>query len=247
MANAQDKQAEFLHNQEIFDRAEVLWGWDTPAGEKRGLRRVESILEYLDPREGKHFLEIGCGKGWFTQRVKDCGAQITAFDIHEEFVNIARRRVPQTHVNFVVADSESLPFDSESFDGSYGAVILHHLPMETTLKELYRVLKPEGKIIYSEPNMLNPQIMVMKNIWWIGKRMGESPNETAFFKWQMMALLKRNGFKDIRVEPFDFLHPQTPRNLVSRMAKIGTMLEKIPLVREIAGSLDIRAVKRAST
>ncbi len=246
MKGVQDKQAEYLHNQTVFDNAEQFWGWATPAGEKRGLRRVEKILEYLQPCSGKHFLELGCGKGWFTQWLKDRGARVTAFDIQKEFVQVARGRISNPNVDFLVSDSEFLPFQSGTFDASYGAVVLHHLPMDTTLKELYRVLKPGAKIIFSEPNMLNPQIMLMKNIWWIGKRMGESPNETAFFKWQMKSLLKRHGFDEIRVQPFDFLHPMTPEAWIARVAKLGAILERMPLIREIAGSLDIRAVRSAN-
>ena len=243
MKPVQDKQAEFLHNQAVLENAEVFWGWGTPAGEKRGMRRIEKILEYLRPCEGKHFLELGCGKGWFTQRLKDCGARITAFDIQKEFVEVARKRVPDSRIDFLVADSEFLPFPRETFDASYGAVVLHHLPMETTLRELHRVLKPGAKIIFSEPNMLNPQLMVMKNIWWIGKRMGESPNETAFFKWQMKGMLERHGFFNIHVEPFDFLHPMTPIAWIQPVQRLGNLLEQTPFVREIAGSLDIRAVR----
>ena len=245
-AGTQDKQAEYLHNRGVFDRAEVFWGWGTPAGEKRGLRRVAMIRDHLQPAVGKHFLEIGCGKGWFTQWMQDCGARVTAFDIQQEFVAVARQRIAHAAVDFVVADSEHLPFAAETFDGSYGAVVLHHLPMETTLRELHRVLKPGGRIIFSEPNMLNPQIMLMKNIWWIGKRMGESPNETAFFKGQMRRLLGRGGFTDIRVEPFDFLHPSTPERFIPQVQRVGAMLEAVPGLREIAGSLDIRASKGVS-
>ena len=246
MKSVQDKKAEFLHNQRIFEKAEVFWGWGTPAGEKRGLRRVQKILEYLQPCAGKHFLELGCGQGWFTQHLRDSGARISAFDIQKAFVEIARKRIPDSHVDFFVADSEFLPFAGEIFDGSYGAVVLHHLPMETTLKELCRVLKPGAKIIFTEPNMLNPQLLVMKNIRWIGRRMGESPNETAFFKWQMRAVLKRHGFSDIQVEPFDFLHPMTPVSWIPKVQRMEGILERTPYIREIAGSLDIRAVRSSN-
>ncbi len=244
MVEVQDKQAEFEHNKSVFNRAELFWGWATPAGEKRGQRRADQFIEFLGPCRGKRFLEFGCGKGWFTQKLKDCGAQVAAFDIQTEFVQVARMRMPQRHLRFVVADSEFLPFADGSFDGAYGAAVLHHLPMASSMKELFRVLKPGGRISFAEPNMLNPQLLVMKNIWWIGKRMGESPNETAFFKWQMRGMLRRAGFADINVEPFDFLHPLTPPAMIPRVEKLGRLLEKTPLIREIAGSLDIRAMKR---
>ncbi len=246
MAGCQDKQAEFRHNQGIFQHAEVYWGWGTPAGQRRGSRRIQAFLEFLRPAPGEKFLEIGCGKGWFTERMAACGARITAFDIQREFVETARQRIPAGHMKFLVADGEFLPFRDGSFDGTYGAVVLHHLPIENVLRELHRVLKPGGRLIYAEPNMLNPQVWLMKNVGWIGRRMGESPNETAFFKGQIRRLLERFGFEDIQIKPFDFLHPQTPEFLMNAVEKTGLFLERVPLVKEIAGSLEIRAVKAAN-
>ena len=244
MSSVQDKQAEILHNRRIFDKAEVFWSWGgSVAGEKRGQRRIDSYLAYLEPRRGKHFLEYGCGMGWFTQKMGSNGVRITAFDIQREFVDVARGRAAQPDTSFLVTDSEFLPFQADTFDGIYGTSILHHIPMRTTLSEMRRVLKPGGKIIFSEPNMLNPQIMVMKNVRWIGKRMGESPNETAFFKWEIQKLFRENGFQNVCVRPYDFMHPNIPQRLIGHIESLGKFLEKIPLVREIGGSLDIRAVK----
>ena len=53
---------------------------------------------------------------------------------------------------------------------------MHHLNVKKALVEFYRVLKPGGTIYFTEPNMLNPIIAVQKNIPFIKKLMGDTPD-----------------------------------------------------------------------
>ncbi len=96
---------------------------------------------------------------------------------------------------------------------------------------------------FSEPNMMNPQIALEKNIRFIGKMLQNTPDETAFFRWSMTRMLQRVGFDDVSVTPFDFLHPIVPEPLINVTDRIGRLCERLPIVREIAGSLFIRALK----
>jgi hypothetical protein len=91
--------------------------------------------------------------------------------------------------------------------------------------------------------MLNPQIAIQKNIPWIKRKLGDSPDETAFFRWPLRRLLEQTGYRDVRIDPFDFLHPRTPVPLIGRVNTLGRFLEKVPVISELAGSLFIRAVK----
>ena len=112
----------------------------------------------------------------------------------------------------------------------------------SALREIRRVLKPGGTIYFTEPNMLNPQIAIQKNVPWIKRWLGDTPDETAFFRRPLRRLLERTGYRDVRVEPFDFLHPKTPAPLINSVAMLGGFLENLPVVSEFAGSLYIRAV-----
>jgi len=59
----------------------------------------------------------------------------------------------------------------------------------------------------------------------------------------MKKMLEEHGFANVRVAPFDFLHPSTPKALIPLVQKLGFIAEKTPLVREISGSLLITAHK----
>ena len=91
--------------------------------------------------------------------------------------------------------------------------------------------------------MLNPQIALQKNVSAIKKRLGDSPDETAFFRWSLFHMLENAGFREVKIQPFDFLHPKTPAAWIPAVESFGRRLERLPLLREIAGSLYIRALK----
>jgi hypothetical protein len=120
-----------------------------------------------------------------------------------------------------------------------GSSILHHLDLETALPRIFALLNPGGVMSFAEPNMLNPQVLFQKNVPWLKKRMGDSPDETALVRWRMHARLLKTGFQKVEVTPFDRLHPATPVALMRTVQSLGDILEKIPVMREFASSLHI--------
>lgn len=232
---------EIEHGKKIAEDAGRIWNWESAAGKRRWERRVRMLTSHITP--GMKVLELGCGTGYYTKELEKTGANITAIDISPDLLNAARSSIISDNVTFQIDNAYDMSFEDGVFDTVVGISVLHHLDMERALKEIYRVLKPGGTIRFSEPNMLNPQIAIQKNIPYIKERMGDSPDETAFFRWEINKLLLRFGFKDVSVIPFDFLHPAIPERIVSFFDRLGELLERAPIIREIAGSLYIKAAK----
>jgi len=218
-----------------------IWNWESPAGKLRWARRVKMIGGHLKP--GMTILELGCGTGSFTGELARSGADVIAIDVSPELLEIARANWSAPNVRYEIQNAYALTYSDATFDSIVGSSILHHLEIEEALREIYRVLKPGGTIYFTEPNMMNPQIAIQKNVPWIKRRLGDSPDETAFFRWSLRRLLEQTGYGDIQIEPFDFLHPKTPVPLIDPLNAIGRFLENMPVVSEFAGSLYIRAVK----
>ena len=234
-------QNEISHGRKLTELgAERVWGWGTPAGEVRAARRAEWIARAAMLQPGVRALEIGCGTGIFTEKFASTGADILAVDISEELLQQARARNLPPTVTFACTPFEDLSVD-QPFDAVIGSSILHHLDVDPSLSRIYSLLKPGGVACFSEPNMLNPQIMTQKNVTWIKEQLGDSPDETAFFRWQIVSLLRKTGFVGIQVTPMDWLHPLTHPAMIPTMNKIGVVLEKLLLIREFAGSLYIHA------
>jgi SAM-dependent methyltransferase len=206
------KGHELEHGRFLAPNAVEIWGWGTPAGRERAIRRTNLILEHARIRPGMNVLEFGCGTGLFSRKLAASGAN-------------------------VVGDIESLDFSANSFDAVVGSSVLHHVDFTKALTEAYRVLKSGGRVAFAEPNMLNPQIALQKNVPFIKRRLGDSPDETAFFRWTIRRTLEEIGFTDIFIKPHDFLHPAIPTSFIPFVKDCGNILEAIPIIREIAGSL----------
>ena len=218
-----------------------IWNWESPAGRLRWARRVKMLSGHLQP--GMSVLELGCGTGYFTRELARSGADIIAIDVSPELLETARVNCFAPNVRYELQNAYELRYPDAEFDSVVGSSVLHHLEIEAALREIYRVLKADGTIYFTEPNMLNPQIAIQKNVPWVKRKLGDSPDETAFFRWPLRRLLERTGYRDIRIDPFDFLHPKTPLPLVDRINRLGRFLENMPVISEFAGSLYIRAVK----
>jgi 2-polyprenyl-3-methyl-5-hydroxy-6-metoxy-1,4-benzoquinol methylase len=218
-----------------------VWNWESPAGRVRWRRRVRMLADHI--RFGMRVIELGCGTAYFTRELATTGAAITAIDISPELLEVARRQCPASNVTFEIQNAYALSYPDASFDSVVGSSVLHHLVIDQALTQIYRVLRSGGTIRFTEPNMLNPQIAVQKNVSVVKRRLGDSPDETAFFRWPLRHLLEKTGFRNIQITPFDFLHPQIPSRFIPVAQAIGNFLERTPLISEIAGSLYIRATK----
>ena len=218
-----------------------IWNWEGPAGKLRFARRVKMLSNHL--RAGMSVLELGCGTGYFTRELARSGADVVAVDVSPELLEIAKADCPAENVRYEIQNAWAMSYPDAHFDSVVGSSVLHHLEIKEALREIYRVLKVDGTIYFTEPNMLNPQIAIQKNIPWVKRNLGDSRDETAFFRWPLRRLLKGTGFRDVQIDPFDFLHPKTPFPLVNGLNAIGRFLENVPVVSEFAGSLYIRAVR----
>ena len=233
---------EIIHGSKLAEGdPELIWGWKTPAGKRRVQRRANLIAVSASLSPDKYVLEIGCGTGVFTGIFAQTGARIVAVDISGDLLEMARaKNLPLAQIQFLEKRFE----DCEAigpFDAIIGSSVLHHLDIKPALTTIFKLLKPGGVLSFAEPNMLNPQVALQKNISWIKKVMGDSPDETAFLRWRINELLYQAGFVDVQITPFDWLHPATPSTLINAVEKAGLFFEKVPLVREFAGSLYIFA------
>lgn len=241
---------ERAHFDQLADEVgEVWWGNSTPFGLERSAIRVRLLTALLDRLGEPRCLEIGAGRGTFTEAVLEARPQLhlTAIELSPRQVELAKSRLQRfPNLDFQTGDANRLPCADRSLDAVFGFSVLHHVDLEPVLAEIHRVLRPGGLIWFSEPNMLNPQVAVEKNVRVIGRWLQNSDDETAFVRYSLAKTLRRAGFDDVLVRPFDFLHPGLPAFLLAPMRLISPVLEKLPLLREISGSLEIVARVRAT-
>lgn len=112
----------------------------------------ESVLSL----NNKHILELGCGKAFITRKIATAGEGRTMVATEvDEIQHVLNTQVDDLpNVKFTLAGGECIPEADETFDVVFMFKSLHHVPLEgmdNTLKEIHRVLKPNGVAYISEP------------------------------------------------------------------------------------------------
>jgi 2-polyprenyl-3-methyl-5-hydroxy-6-metoxy-1,4-benzoquinol methylase len=235
-------EREIEHGQSLAaGDTELIWGWGTPAGRVRARRRATLIERGAMLGPHSHVLEIGCGTGMFTEIFARAGCSIIAVDISADLLkNADARKLPKDRVQFVNKGFEDCALGGP-FDAVIGSSVLHHLDLGLALTRIYELLRPNGIMSFAEPNMLNPQVLAERTLRSLFPYV--SPDETAFVRWTFRRRLESAGFKDIEIVPFDLLHPSVPEKLIRLVSGIGGIVERMPFLRELSGSLYIKAVR----
>jgi ubiquinone/menaquinone biosynthesis C-methylase UbiE len=110
------------------------------------------LIDRIDGTRSIRILDIGCGTGVFAKRIGQqfSQAEIWAVDLARGMLDHASRRSAECGlaVNWVQADSESLPLVDNSFDVITCANSFHHYPnQQQVVREMYRVLRPDGRLM----------------------------------------------------------------------------------------------------
>ena len=140
--------AEFIMGRAVTThvRGEDAYFDDLQTQRYRSHRHLPLWIAAMTP--GKTVLEIGSGVGLDTFTMARHGLQVTAVDLTEVAVKTARQRFERHQVpaDFLVADACHLPFPDNAFDYVNSFGVLHHAAdTETSIREVYRLLKPGGQ------------------------------------------------------------------------------------------------------
>jgi 2-polyprenyl-6-hydroxyphenyl methylase/3-demethylubiquinone-9 3-methyltransferase len=121
----------------------------------------------IDPH-GLRLLDVGCGGGALAEAFAEMGCRVTAIDASARSVDVARRHAARRalRIGWAVAQSESLPFDDESFEVVYlGDVLEHVADFDAAIDEAARVLVPGGLCVYDTVNRTRRSRLVMINLF----------------------------------------------------------------------------------
>ena len=134
-----------------------------PIGTKEYFDEVEArkyFVEYHIPGfaefecwRGKKVLEIGCGIGTDTINFARQGAHVTAVDLSEKSLEVARQRAKifgfQDRIQFIKVNAEELSASVpvEAYDLVYSFGVIHHTPRPgRVLEQIRKYTKPETSV-----------------------------------------------------------------------------------------------------
>ena len=190
--------------------------------------RTEFILNNL---KGNDILDIGCAghKGLVHQKIRSSGKRVIGLDIdHEEIVKLSR-----AGGDYTTADAEYLPFKNESFDTVVLGEIIEHFSCPTRLlEECYRVLRSNGPLCITTPNVYSIDRVLSYMV--TGKdTLGNPEHKVLYTPAVLISLLNRAGFRVI--------YYTTARKFTFR----GRLITwKLPVFEHLGGNLCIVAQKK---
>ncbi|MEO8455617.1 MAG: methyltransferase domain-containing protein [Sphingomicrobium sp.] len=127
-------------------------------------RTAGRMLELAGVREGDRLLDLGTGTGLLAQMAAQRGANAVGIDHSAGMIEQAQAEAHNASLGdrtqFLQMDAEALSFDDQTFDVSVSLFVLRHLPNPlAAVREVYRTLKPGGRLVVSvgaRPSPLRP-------------------------------------------------------------------------------------------
>ena len=106
---------------------------------------VEKLVQLLGIASNSKILDMGCGTGNYTYALQIMTDKIIGLDMSAGMLAQAKTKYPG--ISFVQSDVTNLPFESESFDGTFAIQVLHHIKeKERFLREAHRILRKQAPI-----------------------------------------------------------------------------------------------------
>jgi len=123
--------------------------WATRLETERHLRLIESMIL------SKDVLEIGCSSGSLAARMAPHAKNYIGTDISDKAIELAAsRRI--ANASFLCSDGHSIGLPAGSFDCVIVDALLHHMDLAVVLREIDRLLRPNGVLFFNEPLGTNP-------------------------------------------------------------------------------------------
>ncbi|WP_243290814.1 class I SAM-dependent methyltransferase [Bacillus sp. FJAT-47783] len=152
---------------------------------------VPFFQKYVE--NGSAVLDVACGDGYGSLKLAKNGYNVTATDISEKMIDLAKKSDKESNVHFIRGDMIHMPFE----DGQFDAVMVingiewteHPL---NALNELKRVVKEGGYLCAA---ILGPTAHPRKNSY--DRLYGRQAIMNTMMPWEFMSLSEENGWKII--------------------------------------------------
>jgi 2-polyprenyl-3-methyl-5-hydroxy-6-metoxy-1,4-benzoquinol methylase len=115
-------------------------------------RRVREYVISNVQKEANSILDVGCGNGWVAKEFLTKGKNVYSLDISITNPSKAIKLYPSKKHFGIAADSFHLPLNNASFDCVIASEIIEHvIDPAGFIKELFRALKKDGRLIITTP------------------------------------------------------------------------------------------------
>lgn len=122
------------------------------------------LVKELDIKPGDSVLDIGCGTGRLAAHVMNTIGEkgyYVGIDPSEYRIDIARQKINDSNISLELGTSKDLNrYADNAFDTVYLNFVFHHIPdKDVVLKEIHRILRPNGKLGIADPDKESPSVL----------------------------------------------------------------------------------------
>lgn len=196
--------------------------WEQKINNRETEKRIRIIFDGLLSGltlKNKKVLEVGCGLGYFSQKMSQKGAVVSGIDVGEQLVNITRKKVPNG--KFIVGSALEIPFKNNEFDTTLCTEVIEHTEdPKKAISELLRVTKVGGFIVLTTPNKVFKPLFDLLSFLKIRIYQG---NENWLGISEINKCIAKNKGKIIKERYFNFFYPTS----------ILDKFEKIDILRHL--------------
>jgi len=178
--------------------------------ENDGKGRVEFCANYIKSSMKfngvNRLIDVGCGRGTLAHFI-NLNVDLYGIDISENAIFEANKIY--NHVKQIDLDKDELPYDNDFFDIAVALDVLEHVydPL-AVINKLYRVLKNDGKLVLSTPNILYEKylkdfVRTRRFPKTSGDQFPYDGGHIHFFTYKdIYQLLEKSGFKTRAIGPY---------------------------------------------
>jgi len=227
---------------DLILKREIMDFWEKysheySTGSRTYNRKIKILKDRMEIKYNSLILDIGCGKTIAYDLARQ--NNIVCLDISEKMLKILKGEINKTcfngKIHLIRGDANLLPFKDETFDYVISITTFQYIPnLSLLIKEIKRVLKKHGSIGITIPNPTSPY-NIFKIIF--GNKI-LYPKRTIGLDRKIIQQLLNEGFRDVEIVRTVFF-PSTPKILHHFYSSVEKLLEKIPLVKNLAVSLII--------
>lgn len=228
--------------------------------------KVLSIVSKIIPKKVKAFGDIGCGTGTFTKLFVEKANTVIGVDISRTMLRVAGKC---NALHTVQGDAVHLPLNDNIFDVVLCIDTLHHLPnLRDAMQELKRITCKDGLICIMEPNhnwAHNFRCAILRAMRkMIEKVKPEMSYEISLFLEKqhltrgdleqlesqiplqhLENLISEAGLVNCGLFYYLFIPPEMTNRLLLRvLGALETLLERLPLIKEMGGKICLVAQVR---
>jgi SAM-dependent methyltransferase len=176
--------------------------WFLSSGFRRtpGLRALyywltDTRSNYLPvpPARNARAIELGCATGGFLTKLAEAGWNAEGVELVETAAAESQRQGLSVHVGTL----QSAELSSEMYEAAFAWMVIEHLPdPRSAFCEFHRILKHEGQLAFSVPNVSCWEPFVFGRSWYVW----EVPRHLQYFgPRSLRMLLTESGFDDIQI------------------------------------------------